>query len=122
MKLETLEKILATLRVEPDDFFRFLSSLDESDGPRQARVKDRIDDRLLADAFQNLHAAIDGLRQVVERTIDPETRFAAFQNLHAAIDGLRRVVERAIDPAIRFAKLIDEAAGTRAPAGDTIEP
>ena len=113
MKLETLEKILGTLRVEPDDFFRFLSSLDESGGPRETRERDRIDDRMLADAFRNLHAAIDGLREVVERTIDPETRFAAFQNLHAAIDGVRRVVERAVDPAIRFARLIDDAAARR---------
>jgi transcriptional regulator with XRE-family HTH domain len=114
MKLETLEKILDTLRVEPDDFFRFLSSLDESAGPRDTGERDRIDDRKLADAFRNLHGAIDGLREVLERTIDPETRFAAFQNLHAAIDGVRRVVERAIDPAIRFARLIDEAAAAKA--------
>jgi transcriptional regulator with XRE-family HTH domain len=67
MKLETLEKILATLRVEPEDFFRFLSALDNPGGPIEIRERDRIDDRLMADAFQNLHAAIDGLREVVER-------------------------------------------------------
>jgi len=73
MKLETLEKILDTLRVEPEDFFRFLSSLDESGGPREIRERYRIDDRLLADAFQSLHAAIDGLREAVERAMDPDT-------------------------------------------------
>ena len=71
MKLETLEKILDTLRVEAEDFFRFLSSLDDSGEPREIRERDRIDDRLMADAFQNLHAAIDGLREVVERRDRP---------------------------------------------------
>jgi len=122
MKLETLEKILAALRVEPDDFFRFLSSLDEFGGPREIRERDRIDDRMLADAFRNLHAAIDGLREVVEHTANPETTLAALQNLHAAIDGLRKVVERAVDPAIRFARLIDEAAAAKAPAGGSTNP
>jgi len=112
MKLETLEKILRTLTVEPDDFFRFLRSLEDSDSPRQGRAGDRIDDRMLADAFRDLHGAIDGLRVVVERAVDPETRYAAFQNLHTAIDGLRQVVERAIDPGVRFARLIEEAAGS----------
>jgi transcriptional regulator with XRE-family HTH domain len=95
MKLETLEKILGTLAVEPDDFFRFLRSLDESSGARERRVPARIDDRLLAEAFQNLHSAIDELRQVVQRSIDP---------------------------AIRFARLIDEAAASRGPATDVTEP
>jgi transcriptional regulator with XRE-family HTH domain len=117
MKLDTLEKILRTLTIEHDDFFRFLRSLDDSDNPPQVRVGDRVDDRMLADAFQNLHRAVDGLRQVVERAVDPYTRFMAFQNLHTAIDGVRQVVERAIDPAVRFARLIEEAAawsrGTR---------
>jgi len=109
MKLETLEKILRTLVVEPDDFFRFLRSLDDSDSPQQGRAGDRIDDRMLADAFRNLHGAIDGLHEVVERAVDPEARYAAFQNLHAAIDGLRQVVERAVEPGVRFARLIEEA-------------
>src|ERR1700680_918628 len=109
MKLETLEKILRELVVEPDDFFRFLRSLDDSDSPRQGRAGDRIDERMLADAFRDLHGAIDGLREVVERAVDPQTRYAAFQNLHAAIDALRQVVERAIEPGVRFAKLIEEA-------------
>ncbi len=68
MKLETLEKILRTLVVEADDFFRFLRSLDDSD-PEQGRARDRIDDRMLADAFRNLHGAIDGLHRVVERAV-----------------------------------------------------
>jgi transcriptional regulator with XRE-family HTH domain len=115
MKLETLEKILRTLTVEPDDFFRFLRSLDDSDSPQQGRAGDRIDDRMLVDAFRNLHGAIDGLHQVVERAVDPEARFAAFQNLHAAIDGLRQVVERAIEPGVRFARLIEEAGRSGGP-------
>ncbi len=109
MKLETLEKILRTLTVDPDDFFSFLGSLEDTDSPRQVRAGDRIDDRMLADAFGDLHGAIDALRQVVERVVDPEARFAAFQNLHRAIDGLRKVVERAIEPGVRFARLIEEA-------------
>ncbi len=71
MKLETLEKILDALRVEPEEFFRFLSSLDVPGAPREIRERDRIDDRLMADAFQNLHAAIDGLREAVERATGP---------------------------------------------------
>ncbi len=77
MKLETLEKILETLRVEPEDFFRFLSSLDDSGEPREIRERDRIDDRLMADAFQSLHAAIDGLREVVERRDRPRSQPAS---------------------------------------------
>jgi len=115
MKLETLEKILRTLTVEPDDFFRFLRSLDDGDIPRQVRAGDRIDDRMLADAFRDLHGAIDGLRQVVERAVDPDTRVAAIENLHSAIEGLRKVVERAIDPGVRFARLIEEAARSGGP-------
>jgi transcriptional regulator with XRE-family HTH domain len=95
MKLDTLEKILSTLAVEPDDFFRFLRSFDESHGPRPRRALDRIDDRLLAETFLNLHTAIDELR---------------------------RVIESAIDPATRFARLIDEAAANRLPVSDTSEP
>ncbi|HXO43210.1 MAG TPA: helix-turn-helix transcriptional regulator [Thermoanaerobaculia bacterium] len=111
MKLETLEKILRTLTVEPDDFFRYLRSLDGSDSLRQGRTGDRIDDRMLADAFRDLHGAIDGLHEVVERVVDRDARYAAFQNLHAAIDGLRQVVERAVEPGVRFARLLEEAAG-----------
>ena len=94
MKLETLEKILGTLTIEPEDFFRFLRSLDDSAEPRQRRAPDR-DDRLLAETFLNLHTAIDELR---------------------------RVIESAIDPATRFARLIDEAAANRLPVSDTSEP
>jgi transcriptional regulator with XRE-family HTH domain len=75
MKLETLEKILARLTVEPDDFFRFLRSLDESAVPDRQRAPEQTDDRRLADAFQNMHGAIDELRQAVERSIEPATRF-----------------------------------------------
>ncbi|HEV3459638.1 MAG TPA: helix-turn-helix transcriptional regulator [Thermoanaerobaculia bacterium] len=73
MKLETLEKILATLSVEPEDFFRFLRSFDPSVRSYLGRVPNRVDDRLLAEAFQSLHTAIEQLRQVIERTVDPAT-------------------------------------------------
>jgi transcriptional regulator with XRE-family HTH domain len=89
MKLGTLERILAVLAVEPEDLFRFVRSLGEASTPHQERARNRIEDRQLADAFQNLHTAIDELQQVVERSIEPATRFA---------------------------RLIDEAAGARGSA------
>jgi transcriptional regulator with XRE-family HTH domain len=96
MKLNTLERILSQLSVEPEDFFRFVRSLDAPPpAPRESRVPDRIDDRPLA---------------------------AAFQNLHAAIDELRQVVELSIDPAVRFARLIDQAAASGGKVTDTSEP
>ncbi len=73
MKLDTLEKILTTLSIEPEEFFRFLRSFDPSARSYLGRVPNRVDDRLLVDAFQNLHAAIDQLREVIERTVDPAT-------------------------------------------------
>jgi transcriptional regulator with XRE-family HTH domain len=76
MKLHTLERMLSQLTVEPEDFFRFVRTLDASPLPHQRRGPNRLDDRQLAAAFQNLHAAIDELRQAVERSIDPATRFA----------------------------------------------
>jgi transcriptional regulator with XRE-family HTH domain len=86
MKLQTLEKMLGQLAVEPEEFFRLVRTLDISPPPPLRRGPSRVDERQLA---------------------------VAFQNLHAAIDELRRVVERSIDPATRFARLIDEAAATR---------
>jgi hypothetical protein len=76
MKLQTLEKMLGQLAVEPEEFFRFVRTLDLSPPPAMRRGPSRVDERQLAVAFQNLHAAIDELRQVVERSIDPATRFA----------------------------------------------
>jgi transcriptional regulator with XRE-family HTH domain len=92
ISLVVLEKILGRLNVAPDDFFRFVGSLDPASEPPRRRIPDRVDDRLLADAFRNLHAAIDELRQVVER---------------------------AIDPAVRFARLIDDAAAGSRPETDS---
>jgi transcriptional regulator with XRE-family HTH domain len=94
ISLVVLEKILGRLNVAPDDFFRFLGSLDPASAPPRRRIPDRVDDRLLADAFRNLHTAVDELRQVVER---------------------------AIDPAVRFARLIDDAAASKGPAGDAAD-
>jgi transcriptional regulator with XRE-family HTH domain len=94
MKLDTLEKILAELHVKPDYFFRLTGLLDESPLPRRGFLPDQIDERRL---------------------------IAAFENLHAAIDELRQVVERSIDPAIRFAKLIDDAAASRTTERDLLE-
>src|SRR3984893_466105 len=73
MKLETLEKILTAMSVEPEEFFRFLRWFDPSVLPYQRRVGNPVDDRRLADTFQSLHAAIESLRQVIERTVDPAT-------------------------------------------------
>lgn len=85
MKLPTLERMLNQLTVEPEEFFRFVRSLDPSPLPRARRTLDRVDDRALAEAFQKLHAAIDEVRQVVERSIDPATRFARLIDEAAAI-------------------------------------
>jgi transcriptional regulator with XRE-family HTH domain len=88
MKLKTLERILSQLSVEPEDFFRFVRSLDAPlPGPHDSRVPNRIDDRPLAAAFQNLHAAIDELREVVELSIDPAVRFARLIDEAAAASG-----------------------------------
>jgi transcriptional regulator with XRE-family HTH domain len=95
MKLPTLERMLNQLTVEPEEFFRVARSLDPSPLPSARRILDRVDDRPLAEAFQKLHAAIDEVRQVVERSIDPATRFA---------------------------RLIDEAAAARETATGVSEP
>ncbi|HXO28920.1 MAG TPA: helix-turn-helix transcriptional regulator [Thermoanaerobaculia bacterium] len=76
MKLHTLERMLRQLTVEPEDFFHLVRTLDASPLAHQRRGPNRLDDPQLAAAFQNLHAAIDELRQAVERSIDPATRFA----------------------------------------------
>lgn len=76
MKLHTLERMLRQLKVEPEDFFHFVRTLDASPLMHQRRIQKRLDDHQLAAAFQNLHAAIDELRQVVERSIDPAARFS----------------------------------------------
>jgi transcriptional regulator with XRE-family HTH domain len=76
MKLHTLERVLRQLTVEPEDFFHLVRALDAPPLTPQQRGPGRVDDRQLAAAFQNLHAAIDELRQAVERSIDPATRFA----------------------------------------------
>jgi transcriptional regulator with XRE-family HTH domain len=94
MKLDTLEKILAELQVAPYDFFLLVASLDTGSAPPARRKPDRIDDRVVAEAIRNVHSAIDELR---------------------------RVIERAIDPAVRFAKLIDDAAASRGPAADVAD-
>jgi transcriptional regulator with XRE-family HTH domain len=91
MKLDTLEKILAALELAPEDFFRFVGSLDPATEVRRRRGAVRIDERLLDDTFRRLHAALDELR---------------------------KVVGRAIDPAVRFAMLIEEAAGVATTATD----
>jgi transcriptional regulator with XRE-family HTH domain len=77
MKLETLEKILAVLSIEPEDFFRFLRSFDPTVPPYQRPGENPVDYRQLADAFQSLHAGIEHLRQVIERTVDPAVWFAS---------------------------------------------
>ncbi len=67
MKLDTLEKILRVLGIEPDQFFRLVTSLDDSLKPVPAAEKE-LRDRKLQDAFVNLHSAIDQLQYVIERS------------------------------------------------------
>jgi transcriptional regulator with XRE-family HTH domain len=74
MRLETLERILSELAVAPDEFFRFLASLDPASAPAPQRVPDRINDRRLTKAFRNLHSAIDELREVIEGAFNPALR------------------------------------------------
>src|SRR5579863_758224 len=76
MKLGTLEKLLACLCVEPEDFFRLLRSMGDTSVPRRQPVPPSHEDHRLADAFCNLHAAIDDLRQVVEASVGPAARLA----------------------------------------------
>jgi transcriptional regulator with XRE-family HTH domain len=84
MKLLTLEQLLDRLHVTPEEFFRFLASLDDSPLPQQRQVHDRAN--VLPGIFQHLLGAIDGLR--------------------AGIDELYQAVE----PAVRLAALVDQAA------------
>src|ERR1700681_4873145 len=72
MKLDTLEKLLSALNIEPEQFFRFVRSLDESFGARR-RARGRGGEPALEEAFQNLHFAIDKLQQAVERSLQAET-------------------------------------------------
>ncbi|HLX10962.1 MAG TPA: helix-turn-helix transcriptional regulator [Thermoanaerobaculia bacterium] len=97
MKLATLERILATLAVEPEDFFHAVGSIGKAPVPQEETARERCQGRQLDDAFRKLHSAIDELRQVVE--------------------GLSK-------PARRFVRLIDEAADRRPPAacGPSLDP
>jgi transcriptional regulator with XRE-family HTH domain len=71
MKLDTLEKLLEALEVEPEQLFRFVRSLDESLSPEQPGVRERSEDPMLEDAFQNLRSAIDQLQQAVQHHLTP---------------------------------------------------
>lgn len=75
MKLATLERILATLEVEPEDFFHAVGSTSRAPVPQEDTARERCQGRQLDDAFRNLHAAIDELRQVVEGCSEPARRF-----------------------------------------------
>ena len=66
MKLDTLEKILRVLNIEPDQFFRLVASLDDSLKPLPEAERERRD-RKLQEAFSKLHLAIDQLQEVIER-------------------------------------------------------
>lgn len=73
MKLDTLEKLLSALNIEPEQFFRFVRSLDESLGTNR-RARGSCDDQpMLTESFQNLHLAIDRLQQAVVRCRQPGT-------------------------------------------------
>ena len=64
MKLDTLEKILRVLSMEPDQFFRLVTSLDDSLKPVPEAEKERRN-RKLQEAFLKLHSAIDQDRKSV---------------------------------------------------------
>src|ERR1700730_10813946 len=68
MKLDTLEKLLSVLDIEPEQFFRFVRSLDESFGA-QRRARGHGEESPLEEAFQNLHFAIDKLQRAVEPSL-----------------------------------------------------
>jgi transcriptional regulator with XRE-family HTH domain len=72
MKLDTLEKLLTALNIEPEHFFRFVRSLDETFGA-QRRPRGHGREPALEEAFQNLHFALDKLRQAVERSLQAGT-------------------------------------------------
>jgi transcriptional regulator with XRE-family HTH domain len=66
MRLDTLEKVLRSLAVEPSQFYGLVMSLDSSlklvtAGPGEP------EGRMLEDAFLNLHAAIDKLQKAVDQ-------------------------------------------------------
>jgi transcriptional regulator with XRE-family HTH domain len=68
MRLDTLEKILRSLAVEPGQFYGLVMSLDSSlklvtagSGEAEGEV--------LEDAFLNLHAAIDRLQQAIDQAL-----------------------------------------------------
>jgi transcriptional regulator with XRE-family HTH domain len=82
MKLDTLEKILRVLGIEPDQFFRLVTSLDDSLKPVPEAEKERRN-RKLQEAFLKLHSAIDQLQEVIERSHSPLTSEPA---LNAASD------------------------------------
>jgi transcriptional regulator with XRE-family HTH domain len=73
MKLDTLEKLLSALNIEPEQFFRFVRSIDESFAPRR-RARGSCDgEPMLEQSFQDLHLAIDKLQRAVERSLQPQS-------------------------------------------------
>ena len=72
MKLDTLEKLLSALNIEPEHFFRLVRSLDDS-FVAQRRGRIRGEESVLEQAFESLHLAIDKLQQAVERFLRPGT-------------------------------------------------
>jgi hypothetical protein len=67
-----LEKLLSALNIEPEHFFRFVRSLDETFGAqRPPRGHGR--EPALEEAFQNLHFSIQKLQQAVERSLQAGT-------------------------------------------------
>jgi hypothetical protein len=64
--------------------------------------------------MRSLEAASSSQAQPVPHRVGDRQLAEAFQNLHTAIDDLQQVVERSVEPATRFARLIEEAAGARA--------
>jgi transcriptional regulator with XRE-family HTH domain len=66
MKLDTLDRLLSALHLDPEKFFGFMRSLDESVGTQRPARGRRADQPVLDEAFENLRLAIDKLQQAVE--------------------------------------------------------
>jgi transcriptional regulator with XRE-family HTH domain len=82
MRLDTLGKLLGVLQVEPEQFFRFVRSVESSLRPERQRAN-AVEDRVLNDAFLGLRSAIDNLQQVLERSLRSERPAAVADPDHA---------------------------------------
>jgi transcriptional regulator with XRE-family HTH domain len=77
MRLHTLEKLLNQLGVEPEEFFRFLATLDPATLPPPGPAV--LDERRLRQAFDSLRSALNELQRTIERALGGQggRRYAA---------------------------------------------